>query len=543
MKKRLSFLVILFLVSSSFLLEARDYRVDQVPNGSKFSCNTCHTSGGGTPRNDFGKLIQKSFLAQEGSQFNVIWSPLLASLDADNDGVTNGQELQDPFGVWTSGTANPGNANLVTAAGLSSSSPLTNLTVNFTGMTPHVGQMLYLRVYDRSDMKEVGRTTATVAESFNVTLSVVLAGHSYYVDFFTDHNSNSKYDAPPADHAWRLELNNAQGNDVVNFAHNTNFTDINWAYMLKINFTGMTPHLNQLLEIRVEDDLTSEEIIRKRIESIPSADFVVELPGVKMGKEYKVEMYSDHNKNGIYDSPPADHAWEIKFENNSGDFTADFAHNTSFKDVGWKYLHTLNLIGMTPHVGQQMFLRIVRNDNSEEVGRKSFVIPGAEFSVSIPQIEMNHDYNVDFFSDHNGNGVYDAPPADHTWRLTFNSATGNFVQNFTHNTNFVDIGWSDVTSVEENIFADIPNEFSLSQNYPNPFNPETRIRFSLPDASFVNVKVYDIIGKEVATIVNQNLPSGVHEVPFDARSLESGVYVYRISANNFNESKKMILIK
>lgn len=543
MKKNIIiFLTIFYFVSTNFF--ARDYRVAQVPNGNKFSCNTCHTNGGGTPRNDFGKLIERAYLIPSGSQLNVNWSPLLASLDADNDGVTNGQELQDPYGLFVTGQPNPGSSVLVTAPGLGSSTSLTNLTVNFTGMTPHIGQTLYLRVYDRTDMKEVGRTSLTIAESFPVGLNVLLAGHYYYIDFFADNNNNGLYDLPPTDHAWRIELNEAKGNDVINFSHNTNFLDIDWNYLLSVNFTGMTPHIGQLLEIRVEDDSTSQEILRKRIEFIPSADFSVELPGIKIGKEYKIEFYADHNGNRIYDDPPTDHAWRIKFENNIGDFTITFNHNTDFKDIGWKYLYTLNLLDMTPHVGQKMELRVVRNDSGEEIGRNSIIISGANFSFSIPQIEIDdHEYRVDFYADHNGNGVYDAPPTDHAWRLTFNNNTGNFVQNFNHNTNFVDIQWPGLVSVEENIIAGIPNEFSLSQNYPNPFNPETKIRFALPNAGFVSLKIYDIIGREVASIVNENLSSGIHEVNFDAKELDSGVYVYRITSNNFVDSKKMLLIK
>ena len=107
MKKNcLYIIVIIILIASS--LNARNYRVAQVPNGTKFSCNTCHTNGGGTAPNDFGKLVFKPFLVQDGSRFNTNWGPLLASLDADNDGVTNGQELQDPYGFYSEGQAAPG---------------------------------------------------------------------------------------------------------------------------------------------------------------------------------------------------------------------------------------------------------------------------------------------------------------------------------------------------------------------------------------------------------------------------------------------------
>jgi hypothetical protein len=529
-----------FLFAFQFIIEARNYRVSQIPNGSKFSCNTCHTSGGGTPRNDFGKLIQKSFLVQEGSQFNTKWGPLLASLDADNDGVTNGQELQDPYGIWTEGTAAPGDETMVTSAGLSATSPLSSLTVNFSSMNPHIGQTLYLRVFDKTDMKEVGRTSVTITESFSVSLDAILIGHNYNIDFFADQNGNG-YDFPTSDHSWRIELNNAQSSDVLDFAHNTNFTDIKWPNLLTINFTGMTPHVDQLLEIRVEDDLTSKEIGRKRIEFIPSASFIVEFPGIEIGREYKIEMYADFNKNGVYDEPPVDHAWEVKFENTLGDFSVDFSHNTDFKDIGWKYLYTLNFVDLSPHIGQLLEMRVVRNDNSEEVNRTSVIVPGAQFSLRIPQIEIGHDYNVEFYADHNGNGIYDAPSTDHAWRISFNSNTGNFVQNFLHNANFTDINWSNITGVEEETIT--PNSFALNQNYPNPFNPTTTITFNLDEGSNVLLKVYDVLGQEVAALINENMSSGLHQVQFDATNLQSGTYYYRIETNNYSEVKKMVLLK
>ncbi len=89
----------------------------------------------------------------------------------------------------------------------------------------------------------------------------------------------------------------------------------------------------------------------------------------------------------------------------------------------------------------------------------------------------------------------------------------------------------------------IPFEFNLSQNYPNPFNPSTNIKFSIPQTSKVVLKVYDMLGREVATLVNATKDAGNYSVNFDASNLASGLYVYTISAGNFNVSKKMMLLK
>ncbi len=94
-----------------------------------------------------------------------------------------------------------------------------------------------------------------------------------------------------------------------------------------------------------------------------------------------------------------------------------------------------------------------------------------------------------------------------------------------------------------NISSNVPGKFSLSQNYPNPFNPNTVIRFQVQIAGFVSLKVYDVSGKEVETIINEKLNPGTYEASFEGSGLNSGVYFYKISAGSFSETKKMILLK
>lgn len=90
---------------------------------------------------------------------------------------------------------------------------------------------------------------------------------------------------------------------------------------------------------------------------------------------------------------------------------------------------------------------------------------------------------------------------------------------------------------------EVPSGFSLEQNYPNPFNPVTNIKFSIPKAGFVNLKVYDVTGREVAKLVDQNLNAGTFNYDFDASFLSSGIYFYSLSADGYNNVKKMILVK
>lgn len=103
--------------------------------------------------------------------------------------------------------------------------------------------------------------------------------------------------------------------------------------------------------------------------------------------------------------------------------------------------------------------------------------------------------------------------------------------------------FDEVTGTGEDENVSPPREFALNQNYPNPFNPTTVISYQLPAAGKVTLKVYDILGNEIAALVNQEQPAGMYEVKFDASGLSSGVYFYRLSTGSFTETKKMMLLR
>jgi hypothetical protein len=95
---------------------------------------------------------------------------------------------------------------------------------------------------------------------------------------------------------------------------------------------------------------------------------------------------------------------------------------------------------------------------------------------------------------------------------------------------------------------EIPDSYSLFQNFPNPFNPSTKIRMDIPSlvrrgAGVVVLKVYDILGCEIKSLVNEQLVPGTYEVDFDGSNLPSGIYFYRLQAGDYVETKKMILLK
>jgi hypothetical protein len=130
------------------------------------------------------------------------------------------------------------------------------------------------------------------------------------------------------------------------------------------------------------------------------------------------------------------------------------------------------------------------------------------------------------------------------------SVPGSFVNHTTNGESLaqlmfvrVEVSRDSVIGIK-NISNEIPGEYSLQQNYPNPFNPSTTIRFNIPNTSNVTLKIYNISGQEVATLVNNEVVSaGVKEVDFNAVNLSSGIYFYTIKANDFTATKKMVLIK
>ena len=89
----------------------------------------------------------------------------------------------------------------------------------------------------------------------------------------------------------------------------------------------------------------------------------------------------------------------------------------------------------------------------------------------------------------------------------------------------------------------VAGDFSLFQNYPNPFNPTTAIAYALPEAAEVTLKVYDLQGREAATLVSGRMPAGEHRYEWDASSLASGVYYYRLEVDGFVATKKLVLMK
>ena len=145
---------------------------------------------------------------------------------------------------------------------------------------------------------------------------------------------------------------------------------------------------------------------------------------------------------------------------------------------------------------------------------------------------------------------YDLIPGDNNfyWGLDYRVRPINYINwdDFTNRLRFLaDYETGNiliVSDVEEN-HSNVPDNFILHQNFPNPFNPSTTISWQSPVSSWQTLKVYDILGNEVATLVNEEKPAGNYEVNFDASGLTSGIYFYQLKVGKFVQTKKMILLR
>lgn len=142
------------------------------------------------------------------------------------------------------------------------------------------------------------------------------------------------------------------------------------------------------------------------------------------------------------------------------------------------------------------------------------------------------------------NGTGDS--SDYGWALSVDSLNNVYVTGASYGIetglDFATIKYSQIISVQQ-ISEQIPSKYNLSQNYPNPFNSLTKIKFSIPEISFIKLIVYDILGRVIDVLVNDKINSGIYEVSWDAGNYSSGIYFYSIDSPKFRDTKKMIVIK
>lgn len=100
-----------------------------------------------------------------------------------------------------------------------------------------------------------------------------------------------------------------------------------------------------------------------------------------------------------------------------------------------------------------------------------------------------------------------------------------------------------ITGINDKLIGNNPESYELFSNYPNPFNPSTTIRYALKGNGFTTLKIFNIQGKEIATLINEEKPAGIYEINFDGLNLSSGTYFYKLHSGNYSETRKMLLIK
>ncbi|MFH0735675.1 MAG: T9SS type A sorting domain-containing protein [bacterium] len=155
------------------------------------------------------------------------------------------------------------------------------------------------------------------------------------------------------------------------------------------------------------------------------------------------------------------------------------------------------------------------------------------------RLEYGYDnYNNCNYAIYSVKSGYGLHVADRTFNLLYNNGSSSFNLDGAR----VQVVYSTLTDVNESEIS-VVDKFSLNQNYPNPFNPNTTISFSLPKEEFVTLKIYDILGKEIATLINAELSAGTYQKDWQPKNISSGIYFYRLQAGKYTETRKMSFLK
>ena len=216
----------------------------------------------------------------------------------------------------------------------------------------------------------------------------------------------------------------------------------------------------------------------------------------------------------------------------------------------WENASVINLPGNTDLTGVNINLKQMNPIGGEIIGEVNVTTQFTGLSGTLVSAfnssgkvianaisEYNGNYNIPSLV--NDNYTIKAskvgyPTSEYSQKVQIDLNSSPVVKNIN-----ISIGTTDA----ERTGSEIPESFSLSQNYPNPFNPSTKIEFSVPRASQVNLKVYNVLGKEIATLVNKYLETGNYKVNFSGADLPSGIYIYKFNSGSFSDIKKMILLK
>lgn len=221
------------------------------------------------------------------------------------------------------------------------STGVVDVVIKLSGMSPHVGNLMEFRLATAGDAL-VSRVIIDVLEFDTVTVTIPMAfeSGSHHIDFYADLSNNLSYDAPPLDHAWRVSV---PADGMVSFAHNvTNFIDISSPPLtliggdFQLNLTMFDLHVGDMMEFRVIEASTGVTVGVYKMLGLPMDLYTIDIAGIiKSGSVYQIDFFADLNGNGMYDAPVADHAWRLAGVGTATGLTINFAHNTTFTDVGF----------------------------------------------------------------------------------------------------------------------------------------------------------------------------------------------------------------
>ncbi len=391
------------------------------------------------------------------------------------------------------------------------------LTINFTGMTPHVGETLWLAVIDQATKMEIGRVKTIAAVSFSLEVQGIEAGKSYNVDFYADHSKNGKYDAPPTDHAWRMQVNNVTGNTTLDFAHNTNFTDIAWKNKLTVHFTGMTPHVNEMLTLYLRESDTGIYKDTAVVSPVLGPTFDITSWKINPGKSYHIDFYADHNKNGSYDPPATDHAWRINLNNVKGDTIINFIHNTKFTDIFGPMGHNITAapIQFTPaiqtiNVGDTVIWTNIQGNHN--VNGTTATFPS----------------NPESFGNTVGSGW--------VYKFVFNTP-GTYDYQCDPHASLGMVGKIIVNSGVVTSIASVDESSDKIKLYPNPAIDVINIGMPGSFTSVRSIKIYSMTG---SLIESKLFPDQSYHVQYNVGRFKTGVYFMEIGSETRKDVLKFI---
>jgi len=372
-------------------------------------------------------------------------------------------------------------------------------------MNSFIGQRFEVRVLDKATGGEVGRqgVQAINDADFDLELLTTIIGESYQIDFYADQNNNGIYDSPPTDSAWRLELDQAQGNDTLIFTPNTNFTDTGFPTLVDFKqYSAIWSGKRQNLtfdfngQINVEFNLDVEN---------GKIDGVVEALDV-FRTFAKLELPFGGSFSVVADSG------EVTPVDSSSNGVASLAKVYSDISVQLSLLQNPDWSGTLSFRNGRLF------------GDLTVEIMKTPVTLSI-------------------NGTLGRTQAILEYSESLFGATGVILAREDTVLN--------ITSVSNPDPVSIPEKFSLLQNFPNPFNPSTTISFEIPQLYAnlnVNLSIYNLLGQKIRSLVTANMAAGIHAIQWDGnndsgQNVPSGLYLSRLTAGDFAQTKKMLLLK